>query len=292
MSSAATRATLDTARNGRAMTWVLAIMLFLTMLVVAGGIGTARAAATLADTLAARVSVQITTRDPAERERRAAAALAALRAEPAVVAARAVPRAELARLIEPWLGADADDPDLPIPALIDADLSDNGDVALAEVEAAVRRAAPDARIERQTAAMAPVSGLLKALTGVAIGFALLMLAATATVVALAVRAGLETHRATIEVMHALGATDVQVARLFQRRVARDAAIGGLAGGVLALALVLVASMRLAGFGSELIAGIALGTGGWIALAALPVLYLLLAVVIARVAVLRALARTL
>ena len=53
-----------------------------------------------------------------------------------------------------------------------------------------------------------------------------MAAATAAVVVLAARAGLEAHRATIEVMHMLGSTDVQVARLFQRRIARDAAIGG------------------------------------------------------------------
>ena len=50
--------------------------------------------------------------------------------------------------------------------------------------------------------------------------------ATGAVVLLAARAGLETHRETISVMHMLGSTDVQVARLFQRRIALDAAIGG------------------------------------------------------------------
>ena len=33
---------------------------------------------------------------------------------------------------------------------------------------------------------------------------------------------LDTHRATIEILHLMGATDVQVARLFQRRIALDA----------------------------------------------------------------------
>ena len=69
----------------------------------------------------------------------------------------------------------------------------------------------------------------------ALALVVLMLAATAAVVVLAARAGLETHRATIEVMHMLGSTDVQVARLFQRRIAIDAAIGGALGAIAAIA---------------------------------------------------------
>ena len=60
-----------------------------------------------------------------------------------------------------------------------------------------------------------------------------MLVATMAVVMLAARAGLEAHRGTIEVIHMLGATDRQVARLFQRRIALDAGIGAAAGGLLA-----------------------------------------------------------
>ena len=48
-----------------------------------------------------------------------------------------------------------------------------------------------------------------------------MAAATTAVVLLAARAGLETHRDTIAILHMLGSTDVQVARLFQRRIALD-----------------------------------------------------------------------
>ena len=40
---------------------------------------------------------------------------------------------------------------------------------------------------------------------------------------------LDTHRDTIEVIHMLGATDIQIARLFQRRIALDALLGGLVG---------------------------------------------------------------
>lgn len=290
--SAPTTAILDGARGGRAMTWVLAIMLFLTMLGVAAGIGTARAAATLGSRLSGRVSVQIATGDPAERGRRAAAALAALRASPDVAAARAVPAAEVAALLRPWLGDDAGDPDLPVPALIDVDLADPSAAGAARVAAMVRAAAPDALTDRQGAAMAPVKGLLATATAVAFAVTVLLMTATGAVVMLAVRAGLETHRATIQVMHALGATDVQVARLFQRRIARDAAIGGVVAALSAAVLLLLAGWRAQALGSELIAGIALGVEGWIVLLMLPFAYVGLAALTARLATLATLGRTL
>ena len=60
-----------------------------------------------------------------------------------------------------------------------------------------------------------------------------MVGATAATVVLAARAALDTHRGTIEILHLMGATDVQVARLFQRRIALDALFGGLVGFILA-----------------------------------------------------------
>ena len=59
-----------------------------------------------------------------------------------------------------------------------------------------------------------------------------MVGATAATVVLAARAALDTHRGTIEMLHLMGATDVQVARLFQRRIALDALFGGLVGFIL------------------------------------------------------------
>ena len=125
---------------------------------------------------------------------------------------------------------------------LDVDLGAASDAAVARVREAVLSVAPSARIDRHESWMSPVRSFMGLVTLLAAGLVLLMATATAAVVVLAARAGLETHRATIEVLHMLGSTDVQVARLFQRRLALDAAndkwIGGagrvqehLAGGV-------------------------------------------------------------
>lgn len=284
----ADRGLLDERRETRAMMWIMAIMLFLTVLAAAFGLGTLAAATLLDRQIAGRLTVQIVEAEPATRDRAAAAALAAIRRLPGVVSAAPVDRGALAALLRPWLGEDGADPDLPVPAMIDVELGAGSDAAVARLERAVHAAAPTARIDRQARWMSPVSNFMQVTIGLAIGLVLVMAAATAVVVVLVARAGLDAHRDTIEVLHMLGSTDVQVARLFQRRIALDTLYGGLIGTALAVVTILFMGGRLATLGSDLLGGITLGNRDWLALVALPLLFALLATAAARIAVLGAL----
>ncbi|MGN6622247.1 MAG: cell division protein FtsX [Sphingomonas sp.] len=283
---------LDQRRQTRTMRWIMAIMLFLTVLAAALGLGTLGAARSLDRQLAGRLTVQVVDADPARRDRDAARILGVLRADPRVARATAVDQAQLAALLRPWLGDAGSDPDLPMPALIDADMRDNSDAAVAQVAAAARRVTSAARVDRHERWMSPVADFMKLLIGIGAGLVGLMALATGAVVVLAARAGLDTHSDTIDVMHMLGSTDVQVARLFQRRIARDTAIGGAIGTLGALAVVALVGNRLAGLGSALTDGAVLDPSAWAMLVALPIVFILLATLAARVAVLRALGQRL
>jgi cell division transport system permease protein len=292
ITSAADRRLLDESKGSRAMTWIMAIMLFLTVLAAAVGLGTLSAATLLDRQLVGRLTVQIVEPVDSVRGAQTAKALAAIRAMPGVTRAVEVDRAQLAALLRPWLGADGGDPDLPVPAMIDVDLARGSDAAVARVASAVRAAAPAARIDRHESWMSPVSNFMNLVTALAAGLVLLMAGATAAVVVLAARAGLETHRDTIEVLHMLGSTDVQVARLFQRRIALDTLIGGVLGTALAIGTVVLVGVQLATLGSDLLNGLGLAERDWLLLALLPVAFALLATFAARLAVLGALRRIL
>ena len=283
---------LDQRRQTRTMRWIMAIMLFLTVLAAALGLGTLGAARSLDRQLAGRLTVQVVDADPARRDRDAARILGVLRADPRVARATAVDQAQLAALLRPWLGDAGSDPDLPMPALIDADMRDNSDAAVAQVAAAARRVTSAARVDRHERWMSPVADFMKLLIGIGAGLVGLMALATGAVVVLAARAGLDTHSDTIDVMHMLGSTDVQVARLFQRRIARDTAIGGAIGTLGALAVVALVGNRLADLGSALTDGAVLDPSAWAMLVVLPVVFVLLATLAARIAVLRALGQRL
>lgn len=286
------RRLLDDARQSRTMAWIMAIMLFLTVLAAALGLGMARAGEGLGRQLAGRLTVQIVEADPGARDRQVRAVVAALRGSPVVAQVREVDRARLAELLRPWLGTDGADPDLPMPALIDVDLTSGTDAALLRVGQAVRAVAPATRIDRHEAWMSPVARFLSILTWGAVGLVVLMATATATVVFLAARAGLDAHRDTIAVLHMLGSTDGQVARLVQRRIAFDTLAGGLLGAGLGIAAVFLLGTQATLLGSDLIDGVALADLDWLLLAALPFAFALLAALAARGAVLAALKKVL
>ena len=105
-------------------------------------------------------------------------------------------------------------------------------------------------------------------------------------------ASLDTHRTTIEILHLMGATDVQVARLFQRRIALDALFGGLVGFILAGIVLILLGERVTALGSELLGSATIPVQGWAILVALPALGVLLAMLVARLTILRALGRML
>jgi cell division transport system permease protein len=274
------------------MPWVIAIMMFLTVLAAAAGLGLAGAASRLDEQIGTRITIQVVEANPDLRRAQAAAAAQAIRGLPGVINVRPVPDAEVQALLEPWLGAGSLESDIPIPALIDVDLTPEAHRALDGLRQAVAAAAPAARVDDNGQWLAPLASLIGALKWLAAGLVLLMVGATAATVVLAARAALDTHRGTIEILHLMGATDVQVARLFQRRIALDALFGGLVGFILAAFVLIGIGNRVSALGSELLGSATVPAPAWGILVALPAFGVLLAMLVARLTILRALGRML
>jgi cell division transport system permease protein len=189
------------------------------------------------------------------------------------------------KTLERWLGPAAKSRELPVPALINFDFRQGAN--LSTLEQRVKSIAPGTRIVAHRDSVAPLMRSLILLQAVALGLVLLLSAAAAAAVVLAARGALDTHRFTIEVMHGIGASDLQVTHLFQRKIAIDAFIGSIAGG-LAAAVVLLLLAGGAAFAGELTGGATLNLLDLLILALLPFALTALATWVARAAVLRAL----
>lgn len=275
------------------MPWIIAIMMFLTVLAAAAGLSLDTAVRSMGNDLAGRATVQIVEADAEQRARLGSAVAQALRRVPFVRAVHPVDPDRLADQIRPWLGQDAVSGELPIPALIDIDLTPGrADAKVERLRRELAALSPKLRIEAHAAFLQPLAGLLAALGWLAAAIVLLMALATGAVVVLAARAAHDGHRATIDVLHLMGATDVQIARLFQRRIGLDALFGGALGFAMAVLVLILIGTRLTATGSDLLGTIWLPWTGWALLAALPVGAVLLATVAARWTVLRALGRLL
>src|SRR3546814_21161317 len=95
------------------------------------------------------------------------------------------------------------------------------------------------------------------------------------------RAALGTHFATCEMLQLSGATDRQITRLFQRRIAIDTAYGIALGSTVAAAFVLLIGWQWSGVTAGLAAPAQPGPVGWAPLLALPLFATALAAVIPR-----------
>ena len=259
---------------------LIAIMTFVMVVVAAAGLALANSASVVKSGVEHRYSIQI-----ADGAAKAPAAIAAARKAPGVTRVEQVPPDDLRRTLTRWLGPAGAEADLPLPAIIDVDLRSGADPAA--IGQAIERAAPGARFIAHRASLAPLLQALRGLTLLAGGLVLLIAAASAAAIILAARGALDNHRATIEVMHGVGATDRQVAQLFVRQIAIDAVLGGVAG---AAAAGLIIALILGGASTAtMLAGTPpLRWGDALLLGLLPFVVALLATLVAWSALLRAL----
>ncbi|PKB14477.1 cell division transport system permease protein [Novosphingobium kunmingense] len=282
------------ARLAGPMPWVIAIMVALTVIAAAAGLALSNTARSASDALSGGVTVQIVEANPALRDRQAIAAAGRLQATPGIVSAQIVSQDEIERLIEPWLGGGVgDDEAIPVPALVDVRLRDPVDAeTLGALRRLVREVAPAARIDAQSTWLKPVFGAIDSLRWLAVALVVLLGFALAAAVLLAVRSALGVNRDTIEIVHLLGGTDAQVARIFQRSVGIDALGGGILGLLLGVVVVSFFGRRFGDLGAGLVGGGALAWHDWLVLALVPLVGALLAMITARLTVMRALRRML
>jgi cell division transport system permease protein len=278
------RRVLGTARFRGPTPWVIAIMSFSIMIIAATGLALANTAGSLGRAIEARYAVQV----PGGMQN-LDALVATLKSAPGVLSVEAVPESEMRRTLGRWLGPAADSADLPVPALVNFDVSPGANMAA--VQQRVKAIAPAAQISAHRDRVAPLLRSMRAIQWLAFGLVVLLSAAAAAAIVLAARGALDTHRFTIEVMHGIGATDLQLTHLFQRKIALDALVGSL-GGAAAGALVLVLLASGASFAGELIGGASLTLFDFLILFLLPLALTALATWVARTAVLAALRETL
>ncbi len=263
--------------------FVIAIMTFAMVTVAAAGLALSNAAGLVLEGVENRYAVQIPAGAGSLPK-----AVAAARSAPGVLRAEPVPEAEMRKTLEQWLGPAGVDAGLPVPALVTLDIAD--DANLAAIAARVEAAAPGARFIAHREKLEPVLRAIRVLKWLALALVALMAAASSATVVLAARGALDTHRSTIEVMHGVGATDLQVTHLFQRKIALDSLAGGLVGAIAAALVLLLLAGGGAAFAGGLMGTAPLHGRDLVLLALLPLVLVVIATWVARMAVLAALRR--
>ena len=283
---------LDRDSAGLFLPAIIGFMVFLAALALAGSMAVDNLLAHWQGAIEAAFTVQL---PPVEGESSAAAAdrrsraLASLANVPGVRSAILLSDADKARLLEPWLGADAVHLDLPLPDLIAVTVDGKSAVDLASLATTLQSVSPGAAIDDHGRWREAIGKAAEAANLALLGLLLLIGLAAALTVVFVARAGLAAHRQVIEILHLVGAHDGYVARQFQRHAFSRGLAGGIVGAGVAAGIFLAAERWLPGLDSR---ALALRPLQWLAVALLPLAAALLAMATARYTVLRSLRRIL
>jgi cell division transport system permease protein len=226
---------LRSAMADRLLPILVGAMSFLAALAIAGALAAASLADHWQNDTGAALTIQVPNpNDPAATgtATRLAAVLSVLQNDAGVANPHVLSTAELNDLLRPWLGADAAQLAVPVPAVITATLTGSGTADALRVE--LRKAAPGADAETGERWAARVAALTASIQASAAAILLIVAFVAGAVVSVATRAGLAQRRETIEIIHGLGALDGDIAARFAARATVLAAIGAASGTALAL----------------------------------------------------------
>lgn len=277
----------------RFLPWLIAFMVFLMILAMAGMLVLNATAARWDKGISGTLTVQIMPKEnPEKNAERLQQVLTILARMPEVASYEALSDDQLLMLLEPWLGVTAGARDLPLPGLVDVELKPDADLDVPAFAKRLAARVPGTSVDDHRVWLERLVNLIETVQGLAALVVVSIILATIGTVVFTTRTGLVIHREAIEVLHLIGAQDSYVARQFAGR----ALALGLKGGAIGLGLALP---TLFGIGtlarqmdSSLLPDFTLTPGHWAVLAGLPLVVAFIAMLTARLTVMKTLSRML
>jgi cell division transport system permease protein len=222
--------------TGRFLPWIIALMVYLTVL---GGVGLMLLGDTLGEwnqSLQTTMTVQL----PADSSTgRIETAVAVLKQTPGVALVHLLGADETARLIAPWLGPDVSVDSLPLPHLVDVHLEPDANLDLAALKKKLMQVDPGAELADHRSALLELRGFavkVEGLIGAVVAIVAVLLVLTVVFIA---RTGLAIHQPVVELLHLLGAPDRYIARQFQTHALWLGLRGGVIGAIAAAMTIVV-----------------------------------------------------
>jgi cell division transport system permease protein len=293
---------LDRDAAAKFLPWILGFMVYLAALAVGSAMVVDRLSAHWESGLTGNLTVEVPFTDDVsvtERSEVLDKVIDLLSATPGVAGTTLLDDREIARLLEPWLGPEASELDIPLPAMIAVTLRDDAALDQAQLQQDLAAIQPGARVDTHADWIADALAFLRGLKLLALLLTGLVLTATALTIIFVTRTGLSIHRSVIEIVHLIGAPDAYIAQQFQAQSLRQGLLGGVIGTLLAAGTLLGADhlLQVAGpiaenaeTAADLALDLRLLPWQWGVLGLLPVATALIAMVTARWTVLRSLAR--
>jgi cell division transport system permease protein len=219
----------------RLLPMLVAAMSFLAALGLAGTLASASLAASWQNQASGTLTIQVpqpNDPDTSGKTTRLAAVQAALGSTPGVANPQVMSEADEDALLTPWLGENATQLGLQMPAVISASWAGPG--APDALGGTLNKIAPGTLVDAGAIWAARVAALTGSLQTCAAAVLVIVALVAAAVVAVAARAGLAQRRDTITIVHGLGALDGDIADRFASRAMMLVVVGAVTGTIASL----------------------------------------------------------
>ncbi len=273
--------------------WLIAFMVFLAVLAMAGMLVLDATAARWDRGISGTLTVQIVpAENPIKDSERLQKVLLLLGETPEVHRFETLGDAKLMTLLEPWLGATAASGDLPLPRLVDVELKPGAELDVEKLSQRMEARVPGVTIDDHSIWLERLVRLIRTVEGLATMVLAFIGFATVGTVVFTTRTGLAIHRNAIEVLHFIGAQDSYIASQFASRALSLGLKGGVIGLLLAAPTLWGIAVMAAKMEAGLLPDITLGPPHYSAVVALPLVIAFIAMVTARLTVMKTLSRML
>lgn len=277
----------------RYLPWTVGLLVFLATLALAIAMVLSTAGDVWRQNLSGTLTVQVPPiAADTDLDARVGRALDLLRETPGVVSAQRLSAQRMAELMEPWLGTEAGNVELPMPALIDVSVGDGEAIDIEALSIRLAEVAPGTSVDDHAIWLRRLSEFASVAETVSFGVIVVILLSAVSTVVFTTRTGLAIHRDVVEVLHLIGAQDSYVARQFQVYAFRLSAAGAVVGFAGAVVAIYALQLNGDGIGGGLLPDFSLSIVQWAVLAALPVAATLLVVFTVGKTVTRTLAKML
>lgn len=262
---------------------LIAVLSLLACLAAAGGVAAERAASGWSRALRTEATVQVRPRVGETGDAAAARAAETLSGLDGVQEAAVLDRAAAEALLRPWLG-EAALPDLPLPYLVTVRLDAAQPASAVSLSRALAEAGLDASVDDHSLWREEVERSAAWIAALALAVFCVTAGAAAVAVIYATRTGLAAQAETIEILSLHGATSNTIAAQFQQRYGLLAGAAGAIAAAASAFLILV--LRMLGGSEGLIPALPLTWSDIILVSPTPLVAATVALVTARVTVLR------
>ncbi|MGB5950285.1 MAG: FtsX-like permease family protein [Parvibaculum sp.] len=278
--------------TGLPLILVVAAMCFLASLALGTALTVGHTSAEWARELSGALTVEVKPSPAMSQADQTDAVLNVLSGTQGVLSARALTSADVAGLLEPWLGQGNVTEDLPLPHLVDVRIDPNSPPDFDALAERIAAAAPGARLDTHRRWHAELIRTAHSVEWLAYAVLAVVAATTIAIVTFATRAGLSANREVVEVLNLIGARDRFIAAEIERHFLHL----GLRGGAIGLALSVATFLALGQYGHAtslfLVPASGLRPEFYPALLPVPLIAALVALVTARLTVIRTLHRLL